>query len=197
MEIVQWVVAAGTTIFVATVGYFQWRTAQQKAVLDLFDRRHEIFEVVRKTVAQMISSSLGFDQQREIEFMQTMERAYFFFGDDVQEYLKQLWADIVTVRAADKALETTQAPHQMVECRRLSLERIAQFYKTGQPLFGRYMRFSQTVPSGFWSTQFKRISVETQRFWTEGKTARGAELVGARHGCPLAQVKNAHDGARD
>jgi len=41
MEIVQWVVAAGTTIFVATVGYFQWRTAQQKAVLDLFDRRHE------------------------------------------------------------------------------------------------------------------------------------------------------------
>jgi len=30
MEIVQWVVAAGTTIFVATVGYFQWRTASKK-----------------------------------------------------------------------------------------------------------------------------------------------------------------------
>src|ERR1700758_1030273 len=90
MEIVQWVVAAGTTIFVATVGYFQWRTAQQKAVLDLFDRRHEIFEVVRKAVGQMTSSSHGFDQQREVEFMQTMERAYFFFGDDVQDYLKQV-----------------------------------------------------------------------------------------------------------
>jgi hypothetical protein len=53
MEIVQWIAAAGTTIFVATVGYFQWRTAQQKAVLDLFDRRHEIFEVVRNARATM------------------------------------------------------------------------------------------------------------------------------------------------
>jgi hypothetical protein len=172
MEIVQWVVAAGTTIFVATVGYFQWRTAQQKAVLDLFDRRHEIFEVVRKAVGQMTSSSHGFDQQREVEFMQTMERAYFFFGDDVQDYLKQLWADIVTVRAADKELEATQGHdrRQMVERRRLSLTRIGQFYKTGQPLFGRYMRFSQTVPSAFWSTQLKRIAAETQRVWTKGKT---------------------------
>src|SRR5262249_55414249 len=118
MEIVQWVIAAGTTIFVATVGYFQWRTAQQKAVLDLFDRRHEIFDVVRKAVGQMTTSSPGLDQQREVEFMQTMERAYFFFGDDVQDYLKQLWGDIVTVRAADKQLEATQAPdirRQMVE----------------------------------------------------------------------------------
>jgi hypothetical protein len=167
MEIVQWVVAAGTTIFVATIGYFQWRTAQQKAVLDLFDRRHEIFEVVRKAVGQMISSSHGFNHQREIEFMQAMERAYFFFGDDVQDYLKQLWSDILTVRAVDTELENTQAPdrHLMVERRRLSWDRIAQFYRTGQPLFGRYMRFSQTVPSGFWSTQFKRIAAETQRVW--------------------------------
>ena len=144
--------------------------SQQKAVLDLFDRRHEIFDVVRKAVGQMTTSSPGFDQQREVEFMQTMERAYFFFGDDVQDYLKQLWADIVTVRAADKELEATQAPdirRQMVERRRLSLQRIGQFYKTGQPLFGRYMRFSQTVPSAF--TQFKRIAAETQRVWIKGK----------------------------
>jgi len=53
MNIVQWIVAAGTTIFVATVGYFQWRTAEQKAVLDLFDRRHEIYEIVRNSVGQM------------------------------------------------------------------------------------------------------------------------------------------------
>ena len=34
METVQWIVAAGTAIFVALVGFFQWRTAQQKAALD-------------------------------------------------------------------------------------------------------------------------------------------------------------------
>jgi hypothetical protein len=79
MNIVQWIVAAGTTIFVATVGYIQWRTAEQKAVLDLFDRRHEIYEIVRNSVGQMCRNSLGFDQQQEIEFVKVMERAYFFW----------------------------------------------------------------------------------------------------------------------
>ena len=93
------------------------------------------------------------------------------FLEDVQHYLKQLWVDIVTVRAADKALDAAQGHdrRQMLESRRLSLTRIAQFYETGQPLFGRYMRFSQTVPSAFWFTQFKRIAAETQRVWNKGK----------------------------
>ena len=39
MTLLQWIVAAITSIFVAAVAFLQWRTAQQKAVLDLFDRR--------------------------------------------------------------------------------------------------------------------------------------------------------------
>ncbi|MGY3125059.1 hypothetical protein ACVWXQ_008996 [Bradyrhizobium sp. S3.14.4] len=78
MEVVQWIVAAATAVFVALVGFFQWRTAQDKAALDLFERRHEIFLIVRKAVGQMVSSSPGFDQAREMEFLEMMERAYFF-----------------------------------------------------------------------------------------------------------------------
>jgi hypothetical protein len=148
MDILQWTVAAITATFVALVGFLQWRTAQQKAVLDLFDRRHEIYEVVRNSVGRMLSSSLGFDREREAAFVMAMERAYFFFGDDVESYLKQLWQDITTVRAADDELAEPRAPdrQQIVERRRESLERIGDFYKTGQPLFGRYMRFSQKIP---------------------------------------------------
>ena len=36
-----------------------------------------------------------------------MEQAYFFFGDDVENYLEQLWKDIVTVRAANQVLGGT------------------------------------------------------------------------------------------
>ena len=105
MQTVQWIIAAGTTIFVALVGYFQWRTAQQKAVLDLFDRRHAIYEVVRGAVNKIASSSPDFDQTREVEFLQAMERAYFFFGDDVENYLERLWSDITDVRTADTELQ--------------------------------------------------------------------------------------------
>ena len=80
MEIVQWIFAAGTAVFVAIVAFFQWSTAEQKAVLDLFDRRHEIYEIVRNSVGQMLSSSPEFDLARMKEFGKTMERAYFFWG---------------------------------------------------------------------------------------------------------------------
>jgi hypothetical protein len=150
MQIIQWIVAAGTTIFVALVGLFQWRTAQQKAVLDLFERRHAIYEVVRRAVGIIRSSSPNFDQGRETEFLEAKERAYFFFGDDVKNYLEQLWEDIKQVRNADAELQGLVAPDyriKIVEKRRAALNRIDNFDTTGLPLLARYMRFSQTVPT--------------------------------------------------
>jgi hypothetical protein len=148
MQIVQWIVAAGTAVFVALVGSFQWRTAQDKAALDLFERRHEIFLIVRKAVGQMVSSSPGFDQAREIEFLEMMERAYFFFGDDVQDYLKKLWDNILDVRTADSEMKGNLPQgdlQRVIAHRREALDRITEFYKTGQPLFARYMRFSRAI----------------------------------------------------
>jgi hypothetical protein len=152
MDIVQWVIAAGTAIFVALVGFFQWRTAQQKIVLDLFDTRHEIYSVVRKAVGTMVSSSLSFDQQREIEFMETMEKAKFFFGDDIQIYLKKLWEAILDVRTVDVELPSIQdveARRESLQKRRAALDFIVDFHTTGLSLFAKYMRFSQTVKPSF------------------------------------------------
>jgi hypothetical protein len=64
MVTLQWFIAATTSIFVAIIAGLQWRTAQHKAVLDLFDRRREIYEAVRKSVGQIVSSSTSFDQFR-------------------------------------------------------------------------------------------------------------------------------------
>jgi hypothetical protein len=150
MQAAQWIIAAITAIFVAVVAFFQWRTAQQKAVLDLFERRHAIYEVVRNAVGKMVSSSTEFDPAKENEFMQVMERAYFFFGDDVENYLEQLWSDITDVRTADSELKDmtdNDMRHKILAKRRTALDRIAQFPRTGKLLFARYMRFSQTVPT--------------------------------------------------
>jgi hypothetical protein len=150
MYVVQGIVAAGTAVFVALIGYFQWRTAHQRAALDLFDRRYEIFRVIREAVAQITASSAGFDQKRETKFIQAKERAYFFFGDDVQDYLEELWQDIERIRAVDTELpgiSDQQTRRASIETRRSVSNRIAQFHTTGRPLFGRYMRFSEPLPS--------------------------------------------------
>jgi hypothetical protein len=150
MQTGQWIIAAITAVFVALVAFLQWRTAQQKAVLDLFDRRHAIYEIVRKAVSTMTSNSNTFDQGQEIEFMQAMERAYFFFGDDVANYLQQLWSAIMDVRDADKELKDLKDPatrRAAVAKRSAGMSCITQFHRNGKPLFARYMRFSQTVPT--------------------------------------------------
>lgn len=149
MQTFQWIIAAITTTFVAAVAFLQWRTAQQKAVLDLFDRRHVIYEVVRNAVGTMSSNSTAFDQAREVEFMQAMERAFFFFGDDVVAYLDQLWSSILDVRDADKELPNITDPDEktaILAKRRAGLNKVNQFPSIGKPLFAKYMRFSQTLP---------------------------------------------------
>jgi hypothetical protein len=146
----QWAIAAITATFVAAVAFLQWRTAQQKAVLDLFERREAIYEVVRKAVGTMAANSVEFDPKREVEFLQAMERAYFFFGDDVVSYLRKLWDDITQVQTKDAELKGEQdraLRGDMVKARRVAMDRITQFHSTGQPLFAKYMRFSQVVPT--------------------------------------------------
>ena len=54
MEVLQWIVAAITgavaaitAIFVAVVAFLQWRTAQQKAALELKDRQLKLYQTVK------------------------------------------------------------------------------------------------------------------------------------------------------
>ena len=144
------IIAAITAIFVATVAFLQWRTAQQKAVLDLFDRRRAIYDVVRNAVARMTGSSAGFDQEREIKFGETVEEAYFFFGDDIVSYLEQMLSDIRTVREADAEEKATTDPDdksKILNRRRTASDRIEQFHTTARARL-RNMRFAETVPPG-------------------------------------------------
>jgi hypothetical protein len=152
MQAVQWTIAAVTAIFVAAVAYLQWRTAQQKATLDLFEERHKLYEIVRSAVGTMTTNSLAFDQAREVEFLQMLERAYFFFGDDVVAYLEKLWKLICGVRAADAALAGLITPAQRgaVSAKRTDdLRAIMRFHTDGKPLFARYMRFAERIPRSF------------------------------------------------
>jgi hypothetical protein len=148
MEMMQWIFAASTALFVAFVALLQWRTAQQKAVLDLFDRRHEIFLSVCGAVDLILRDIQRFDQQGEQEFAVAKDLAYFFFGDDVKDYLEDLWKDMLALSATEEQRRRLLNEGASNRCDVLR-HRIGQFYTVGQPLFAKYMRFSQTVPRSF------------------------------------------------
>jgi hypothetical protein len=101
MATLQWIMAAITAAFVALIGYLQLRTAQQKAVLDLFDKRFKIYETVKNCVDQVGTNPEDFGNERQKEFLKAVNEAYFLFGDDLHSYLETLRKDIVYVRDFD------------------------------------------------------------------------------------------------
>ena len=113
----------------------------------LIKQRRAIYDVAREAAGAMVANSKSFDGRREVEFMQAMEDAYFIFGDDVLDYLNQLWGDICDVRATDTELEIVQGAERVlvIKTRREALTRISQFHRFGKPLFARYMRFAQPL----------------------------------------------------
>jgi hypothetical protein len=148
MTIVQWIVAAGTSVFVALIGYFQYRTARQKFALDLFERRYETYTIVRQAVAQVTSRG-SLDLASETALSEAIEKAYFFFGDDVIQYLKGFQDDVIGVNSYAAELSEIADPDErgsMIEKNRAAKERIFKFYGHGESLFGKYMRFDESVP---------------------------------------------------
>jgi hypothetical protein len=154
MEVLQRLVPAITGIVGAIIGAFvAWRVAKQNAVLELFDRRSKIYETVKNCVDQVVINPLRFDNEREKEFLRAVNEAYFLFGDDLRDYLETLRKDIVTVRDIDR--QPAPGASWSIEAalisnrREQAMNRINKFSEDGQPLFAKYMRFSQAVPSTF------------------------------------------------
>ncbi|EKJ94370.1 hypothetical protein C241_19427 [Bradyrhizobium lupini HPC(L)] len=79
---------------VLIVAFMQWRTAHQKVLLDLFDRRMNIYDQV--TEMQRRAMRLG-DQLTGVEIdhiRDVRNRARFLFGDEVSDALKK-WHDVL------------------------------------------------------------------------------------------------------
>jgi hypothetical protein len=142
MQLLLSIVTAITAAFVAGIGLLQWRTAQQKAVLDLFDKRFKIYETVKNCVDDVVRNPQYFTE-RENEFLKAVNEAYFFFGDDLYSYLETLRQDLVYVRDFDThGLGSGVAGDKRMQ----AMIRINEFYQTGRPKFAKYMRFTETVP---------------------------------------------------
>jgi len=75
----------------ALIGYRQWRLAQNKLKLDLFDRRFKVYEAARDLLASIMTS--GKEKDDEVfKFMVATREAKWLFDTEVANYLdKQIY----------------------------------------------------------------------------------------------------------
>lgn len=148
MTVIQWIVASAIAAFAAIIAYFQWRTAHQRVVLDLFDRRLEVYNQLRSAVASIVTSG-KVSPEVEQGIGRAIESARFYFGDEVVTYLDALYKSVVDVGCYSSEIEGTQGPDRakLIANRRAAFERVESFYKDAPALFKPYMRLDQKMPS--------------------------------------------------
>src|SRR6266851_4884658 len=76
------------------------RSAQQKLILDLFDKRWSIVTELRETIAEVLTSgAVSFDTGQK--FYLAADRAAFLFGPEVTTYLAKIQASLSKHRTAE------------------------------------------------------------------------------------------------
>jgi hypothetical protein len=131
------------SIVVAVVQYAQWRTANQKVVIDLFDRRLKVYDQLADGISTVMRED-EVNNQAFHEFMIGQADATFLFGDDVQDYLQELrkyfaWLMSITNEVIDKSPKRAE----LIDTKSKCISEIVAFYDRAPGLFAPYMKLTQ------------------------------------------------------
>ena len=147
-------VTAFIAAVVAFIAFLQWKTAQEKVLLDLFDKRFAVYDELRSVVGG------GIDQTALFGFKRTASRAQFLFGPEVQTFLEERWVDL----KRDKDLRDNPQPWPVPEDQRAAAiaervarkDRLSDFFKDFDQLVAPYMNHHQKALRQSWAAAIWR-----------------------------------------
>ena len=89
------------SVAVAVIAWQQWRVADNRLRLDLFDRRYKVYDATRKFLATILRDA-NFTDSQLFEFYAGTSDAEFLFGADVTEHLEKIRKRAVHLQTAQK-----------------------------------------------------------------------------------------------
>lgn len=133
-------------VFLAYIALQQLRTNKEKLKLDKFDKRFEIYEATKKYLSK-ISADGDVKSDDLADFGIETSKSYFLFGNDIEEYLRELYSRGVDLNYTQKKLRSDRMS-QAVRNEVIEKDHEAFTWLTGQLLeskniFGKYMRFEK------------------------------------------------------
>jgi hypothetical protein len=92
-------------VFGSFIAYRQWRTAQKKLKLDLFEKRFAVYDAARTFIASVMTSGKAKDEEM-YEFLSGTREAKWLLNDDIATYFdEQIWKKAVELQTLDLVLE--------------------------------------------------------------------------------------------
>ena len=134
-------------VLAIVIGVAQWRTAHQRAVLDLFDRRMEIYEAISHVIGGVVGSGTVPTCVAN-EFARTRHRVDLLFGPEVQLYLDDINQALSKHHSAEAAEEhgTEEERHRAMDARHAAFLKIAAFFEEFPKLVRPYVKMHQKAP---------------------------------------------------
>jgi len=135
-------------LLAVVIGYVQWRTAHQRAVLDVFEKRFEIYQGARAAITEVVTKGTV-QPQAHIDFLRATDKAQFLFGPEVTSYFNCVCRLLVEHAEAEDLMRSgnQQTYQNAVTKKHAAFREIANFYKKSAPLVTPYMRIHQKAPS--------------------------------------------------
>jgi len=132
----------------AYVVWRQWRTSQDRLVLDLFERRFQVFQELTRATTDSLSKP-QVSVQDLANFDAATEKARFLFGPEIHSYLGEIRGLLIQVFALGRALpempdgpRRTSAEVKVVE----ALNQLHAFYGKLADLVTPYLRVGPQPP---------------------------------------------------
>jgi hypothetical protein len=127
---------------VGVTGYFarrQWRTAKDKLLLDLFDKRFAVYEELRSPIEKFVGGATGINEL--IEFTKAASRAQFLFGPQIDSFLEKTREDLASEAAQRDHSMPVSAARETAHVARV--ERLSSFFVAFDKLVAPYMSHHQ------------------------------------------------------
>lgn len=107
IQVLQALLTPAIAVAVSVIAFMQWRTAHQKVVLDLFDRRLAVYEETRLFYHQIVRHGIRLPMADAANFHSVRNKAAFLFGDELRAFLEEF--HLAAINMATNAAQINDA----------------------------------------------------------------------------------------
>jgi hypothetical protein len=143
IQIIQALAVPAIALLASVIGALQWYTAHRKTILDLFDRRMDVYNAIRQVITK-VNTSGRCDDATLFEFDQAIDRAPFLFGKDVTQYLTKMRTQLIELNLCVSMMETPQR-QAFIPRKTTAFTKITAFYSDFPPIVEPYILMDQKV----------------------------------------------------
>jgi len=142
-------IQALTTVVLGAIAVYiawrQWRTAQDRLAVDLFERRFQAFQELTQTITGAFNTKASVTIDDLAKFDVATEKARYLFGAEVHNYLKEVRPKLIAIYTGEFALRSmpdgearTRAEKGLTDW----LGEMHQFYEKLAVMLTPYLRIS-------------------------------------------------------